>query len=113
MAESTSLESATSSSYPSSGSTSFAAEIETVDSVDSSVEAGPNTKVVSLLDRLRSLTSAEIARKRKTKANPQPKGKRRCKGTLTSDPKGVPPSQRVREFSEEPFSVSNGLLLWL
>ena len=110
MAESTSLESA-SASY-SSSSTSFAAETETVVSdceVDSGeeaeVEAGPSTKVVSLLDRLRSPTSAEIARKRKIKANPPPKGKHRCKGTLTSDPKGVAPNQRVREFSEEPFYV--------
>ena len=112
MAESTSLESA-SASY-SSSSTSFAAETETVVSdcevEEAEVEAGPSTKVVSLLDRLRSPTSAEIARKRKIKANPPPKGKRRCKGTLTSDPKGVTPNQRVRELSEEPFSISNGHL---
>ena len=105
--------SSTLSSTNTSTSTSFA-ETETVES-DSDVdipgsEAGPSsasTPVVSLLDRLRSPTSAEIARKRKTKANPPPKGKRRCKGTLVSDPKGVTPNQRVREFSEEPFSVSN------
>lgn len=66
-------------------STSFAnlSETETV-GLDSDVdsgevaesEAGPSTKVVSLLDRLRSPTSAEIARKRKTKANPLPKVQR-------------------------------------
>ena len=115
MAESTSA----SASY-SSSSTNFAADTESVvsdcEDRDSGEEAeveggpGPSTKVISLLDRLRSPTSAEIARKRKTKANPPPKGKRRCKGTLTSDPKSVSPNQRVREFCEEPFSVSNGHL---
>lgn len=50
---------------------------------------------------------AEISRSRKVKTNPPPKGKRRCKGTLASDPKGVSPAQRVREFCEEPFTVSN------
>ena len=106
MAESTSA----SASY-SSSSTSFAADTETVvsdcESRDSGeeaeVEAGPSTKVISLLDRLRSPTSAEIARKRKTKANPPPKGKRRCKGTLTSDPKSVSPNQRVRDSVKSLF----------
>lgn len=73
-------------------STSFAnlSETETV-GLDSDVdsgevpesEAGPSTKVVSLLDRLRSPTSAEIARKRKTKANPLPKGRHRCKDYIS------------------------------
>ena len=66
--------------------------------------------MLSLLDCLKSPTSADIARKRKTQTNQPPKGKRRCKGPLVSDPKKVAPNQRVREFSEEPFIVSNGHL---
>lgn len=74
-------------------STSFAnlSETETV-GLDSDVdsgevaesEAGPSTKVVSLLDRLRSPTSAGIVRKRKTKANPLPKGRHRYKDYIIS-----------------------------
>jgi len=39
-----------------------------------------------------------------------PKGKHRCKGRHASDPKGVTPSQRVREFPKESLSVSKGHL---
>ena len=68
------------------------------------------TEVVSLLDRLKSPTPADISRKRKIKKNAPPKGKRRCRGSLLSDPKGVTPFQRVREFSEESLIVSHGRL---
>lgn len=73
-------------------------------------ESSSGAKVVSLLSRLRAPAQAEISRSRKLKINPPPKGKRRCKGTLSSDPKGVSPAQRVREFSEEPLMVSNSHL---
>ena len=66
--------------------------------------------MVSLLDRLKSPTSADIACKRKTQTNQLPKRKRRCKGPLISDLKKVAPNQCVREFSEEPFIISNGHL---
>jgi len=41
------------------------------------------------------------------KNDPPPKGKRRCKGRHASDPKGVTPSQHVREFPNKSFSVSS------
>ena len=63
--------------------------------------------MISILDRLRAPTQAEISRRRKIKTNPPPKGKRRCKGALVSDPKGISLAQRVKKFSEEPFTVSN------
>ena len=79
--------------------------------VDSDEEEQARTKVVSLLDRLRSPTAADIARARKIKTNSEPpRGKRRCRGALSSDPKGVTPSQRVREFENEALTVSHGQL---
>ena len=47
------------------------------------------TAVVSLLQRLKAPTPAEIARKRKTKSNPPPKGKHSCRVGSASDPKGI------------------------
>ena len=66
--------------------------------------------VVSLLDRLKSPTSADIARRRKTKTNDPPLGKRPCRRALTSDPKGVTPSQRVKEFENKSLTVLRGQL---
>ena len=48
-------------------------------------------EVASLLDRLRIPTPADIARSRKIRSNQPPgppRGKRMCRGTLASDPKG-------------------------
>ena len=100
---STMAESSSASTSYSSNSTSFAnlCETETVVSdceVDSGEvaeaesEAGPSATVVSLLDRLRSPTSFEVARKGKTKANLPPKGKRRCKGTWLR----IPTCERIQ-----------------
>ena len=67
--------------------------------------------VASLLDRLKSPTSADIARPRKTKMNDPPRGKLRpCKGALASDLKGVTPSQRVKEFKNKSLTVLRGHL---
>ena len=79
------------------------------DAVDSDANSDPKVpiQVVSSLNRLKSPTSADLAKSRKSKNSRPPKGKRRCKGTLVSDPKNVAPSQRVREFSEELFTVFN------
>ena len=62
-------------------------------------------EVVSLLDRLKKPAPAAIARSRKTRKNQPPRGKRTCRGALLSDPKGVSPGQRVREFPGESFTV--------
>ena len=63
----------------------------------SSMEQG--REVVSLLDRLKRATPADIARSRKVRKNNPPRGKRPCRGTLESDPKRVITSQRVKEFA--------------
>ena len=68
---------------------------------DTDTESEETGTVVSLLDRLKSATAADIARPRKRKRNDPPRGKRRCKGAVSSDPKGVTPQQRVREFTNE------------
>ena len=77
---------------------------------DTDTESEETGTVVSLLDRLKSATAADIARPRKTKRNDPPRGKRRCKGAVSSDPKGVTPQQRVREFTNESLTVSQGHL---
>ena len=64
---------------------------------DSDSVASSSSSVISLLDRLKSPSAADIARKRLTKTNP-PVGKRPCRGSSSSDPKGIPPSKRVQEF---------------
>ena len=77
---------------------------------ESEEEKDQERTVVSLLDRLKSASAADIARPRKTKRNEPPRGKRKCKGAVSSDPKGVSPQQRVREFTNESFTVSHGHL---
>lgn len=72
---------------------------------------GEGREVVSLLDRLKSTTPANIARFRKVWTNNPPRGKRPYQGVLESDLKGVTPSQRVKEFATESFVVSRGNLL--
>ena len=68
-----------------------------------------NDRVVSLLDKLKRPTPADIARRRKVKVNPPPSNKRRCRGSTSSSPKSITPQQRVREFGE-PLTISNGYL---
>ena len=63
--------------------------------------------VASLLSRLRSPPLSELARQRKIRKNPPPKGQRRGKGTVADDPKNVSPIDRVRAYPNEPFTVSN------
>ena len=53
--------------------------------------------VVSLLDRLKLPTAADITQKRQTKTIDSPPlvGKRQCQGIAISDPKSIDPSKRV------------------
>lgn len=76
---------------------------------DSDSVASSSSSVVSILDRLKSPVAADIARKRITKTNP-PVGKRPCRGSTSSDPKGIPPSKRVQDFPNEKLKVSGGKL---
>ena len=57
--------------------------------------------VISLLDRLRSPTSADLARKRQLKQNPPPKGHlgvKRGKGKEKGDPKNISATERVKTY---------------
>ena len=68
----------------------------------------------SFLSILHRPTSSELSRKRKVDRNPPPKGKKRSRGTAsTNDPKSVTPSQRVRQYKGENLSVSNKKLFCL
>ena len=69
-----------------------------------------SSSVTSVLTRLKSPTEADITRKRKTKTNPPPIGKHRSQGKSASDPKGIEPSKRVKEFPTEQLKVSGGKL---
>ena len=82
----------------------------TITGSESDSDRCSSSSVVSLLDRLKCPTAAVIARKRKTKSNPPPVGKRHCKGSVASDPKGVAPTRRVQDFPNEFFKVSAGKL---
>ena len=95
--------------------------ILTSSSVVSSNESNSNSELCettqtrpSLLDRLKCPKASELMRKRKVKTNTPPVGVKRSSGqsskSLGYTPKSVTPSQRVREFPDERFSVSAGRL---
>ena len=80
-------------------------------SSDSDTEEGPlETPVASMLDKLRSPPMSSMSRKRSVHCNQPPIGKKRSSGTRRSDPKSVPPSKRVSEFTGEQLTVSAGRL---
>ena len=75
---------------------------------DNSGESSSMCMSVSLLDRLKSPSPAEISQPRKMKVNkPHDSAKRRCRGALASDPKSITASQRVQEFEDEFFIVDS------
>ena len=74
------------------------------------IESGSSqsTGKVTLLDKLKSPTSSDLARKQKLASNPPPKGMKRSKGVVHHEPWSVSASQRVREFAGENLSVLSG-----
>ena len=64
---------------------------------------------VSLLSVLKAPDMSELSRKRKIMKNP-PSGKRRLCSSCQSNPKGIKPQQRVKEYLTEPFIVSSSKL---
>ena len=77
---------------------------------DDVVEKPQPGTVPSLLARLRAATASELARKCKCASNP-PSGKQRSRGSNSAgEPKSIKPVQHVREYSTEPFIVSNNTL---
>ena len=65
---------------------------------------------VSLLDRLRSPTPSDLSRKRQVRQKAPPKGMKRGKGREKGDPRNVSPTERVRAYPDEQFTVSNNKL---
>ena len=74
---------------------------------DSSMRSGNSS--VSLLSVLKAPNMSELSRKRKVTKNP-PTGKRRARSSCPSNPKGIKPQQRVKEYPTEPFIVSSSKL---
>ena len=76
------------------------------------VTDGKSSTQLTLLDRLKSPTLSDLARKRKLASNPAnpPKGMKRGKGAVSHEPQSVTPSQRIREFPGENLSVLSGKL---
>ena len=59
---------------------------------------------ISLLDRLKSPTPADLARMRQLKQNPPPKGKEK------GDPKNISANERVKTYPDKEFIVRNSKL---
>ena len=64
-----------------------------IDSETKLTEESETTQNKTVLHWLKSLTAADISRARKTKKNDPPRCKCHCRGALSSDPKGISPSQ--------------------
>ena len=77
----------------------------------SSSEASATVKF--LLDSLHKPTASELSRKQKIDRNQPPKGKKRSRGSFSSDPKSITPQQRVRQHPDQCFSVSKNMLFCL
>ena len=74
---------------------------------DSSTRSG--NSAVSLLSVLKAPGMSELSCKRKVVKNP-PIGKKKAHSSCQSNPKGIKPQQRVKEYPTEPFIVSCGKL---
>ena len=79
------------------------------DECETSTSYSSETATVSLLNRLKSPTASDLARKRKIPRNP-PKGLKKGKGTVASEPQKVRPSTRVEEFPDQHLSVVSSKL---
>lgn len=91
--------------YPSTELSSSSESQSDIEVIEDTKESG-----TSLLDRLKSPSPGSISRPRKILTNKPPKGKCRCRGSLSSDPKKISPTQRIREYETEPFCVQQGHL---
>ncbi len=64
-------------------------------------------QIPSLLDKLKS---PDLARKRKLKCDRPPKGLKRCKGAVASEPVKISLSTRIGEFPNENLAIHLGYL---
>ena len=78
-------------------------------SMESNSSTHGGNSAVSLLSVLKAPGMSELSRKRKVKWNP-PIGKKKAHSSCQSNPKGIKPQQRVKEYPVEPFIVSCGKL---
>ena len=78
-------------------------------SMESNSSTHGGNSAVSLLSVLKAPSMSELSRKRKVKRNP-PIGKKKVHSSCQSNPKGIKPQQRVKEYPVEPFIVSCGKL---
>ena len=86
-----------------------------VDSQNSSVASSSVTESTerssssSLLSILKAPKASDLARKRSVLRN-LPRGKKKSRGNSTNDPTNIKPTQRIKEYPNEPFVVSNSKL---
>ena len=79
-------------------------------SITSELLQSESPSVVSLLDRLRSPTPADLSQMRRLKQNPPPKGVKRGKGKEKGHPKNISANERVKTYPKEKFTVRNSKL---
>ena len=72
-------------------------------------ESSDASETVSLLSRLGAPSASDLAWKHKVSSNP-PIGRKRSKGSLSSDPKSVSPSDQVKQYPDQQLTVSAGKL---
>ena len=78
-------------------------------STSESLQSGTPT-VISLLDRLRSPTPADLSRKIRLRQTPPPKGVKTGKGTEKGDLKRISACERVKSYPNEKFIVRSSKL---
>ena len=81
----------------------------TSDTQSTAVSARDRCETRSLASVLQKATPSTLCRKRAVRKNP-PKGVKRKVSSCSTDPKSVKPTQRCKEFADEPFTVSGGKL---
>ena len=97
-----------------SGRSTFGASTDHVSINSDSGDADTSSRTsstVSLLNVLKAPKLSSLSRKQTQARNLNPpRDKQRCRGTSAHDPKGIRPIQRVKEYPNEPFSISNNKL---
>ena len=78
-------------------------------STSESIQSGGLT-VISLLDRPKSPTPADLSRKRHLRQNPPPKGVKTGKGKKKGDPIRISAGDRVKLYQNEEFIVRSSKL---
>ena len=85
------------------GATSTSTSAQSTSTISSETRT---SSAQSLLDVLKAPTRSCLSRKRAIARNP-PRGKQKSQGSSANDLKSVKPAQHVKEYQDEPFTVSN------